>query len=265
MASASASMSDDSSLRPAPQRLRLLTYNIQAGLRTTDFGHYLTGAWRHALPTRDRDENLPRIAETMRGYDLVAVQEADAGSLRTVQQNQMAFLAERAGYKHHGLAVTRDLAPFARICLGWMMQAPPLRVVSHRLPSRIPGRGAIELDIKFESAGGPITVLIAHLSLTAKTCEQQLHFLAECLHGRRHAVLIGDLNCTAGFLREHRALRKIGLTPPQEPPNTYPSWAPSRSIDHVLVTPDLRICRMEALPALHSDHLPLAVDIEVRQ
>jgi endonuclease/exonuclease/phosphatase family metal-dependent hydrolase len=257
-------MSGDSP-RAVPRSLRLLTYNIQAGLHTAHFGHYLTGAWRHALPTSDRDRNLPRVAEIMRGYDLVAVQEADAGSLRTVQQNQMAFLAERAGYAHHGLAVTRNLAPFARICLGWMAQTAPQHMASHRLPSRIPGRGAIELDFEFEAAGTTVTILIAHLSLTASACERQLHFLADCLHGRRHAVLVGDLNCSAAFLREHRALRHLGLVPPQEPPNTYPSWAPSRSIDHVLVTPDLHISRIEALPALYSDHLPLAVEIEVRR
>jgi endonuclease/exonuclease/phosphatase family metal-dependent hydrolase len=247
----------------APRRLRLLTYNIHAGLAAEGLAHYWTGLWRHALPARDRAPNLASIAQTIRGYDLVAVQEADAGSLRTLQQNQMAFLAERAGYPHHGLAITRDLAPFARICLGWLAHQAPLRMASHRLPSRIPGRGAVELDVELAAAGGPVTVIIAHLSLTGAARERQLHFLAEALHGRRHAVLVGDLNCSALDLHEHKALRRLGLRAAADVPPTYPSWAPSRSLDHVLVTPDLRIARIEALAVPYSDHLPLSVEIEV--
>ena len=74
--------------------LRLLTYNIQVGLHTRDYGHMVSGAWRHVWPSRSQSGNLERIAELLSEYDFVAIQEADAGSLRTRDCNQIEFLAE---------------------------------------------------------------------------------------------------------------------------------------------------------------------------
>ena len=57
--------------------LKLLTYNIQVGIETSHYGHYFTRAWRYALPFRSRHENLNRIAQMLRPYDLVALQDAE--------------------------------------------------------------------------------------------------------------------------------------------------------------------------------------------
>ena len=48
---------------------------------------------------------------------------------------------------------------------------------------------------------------------------------------------------------------------PETPPPTFPSWKPRRAIDHVLLSRPLALARLETLPALRSDHLPLAADI----
>jgi endonuclease/exonuclease/phosphatase family metal-dependent hydrolase len=69
---------------PAPQRtLRLLSYNIQIGIKTRRYGQYLTHSWKHLLHHPQRFANLDRIAQLMSGYDLVGIQEADAGSARS--------------------------------------------------------------------------------------------------------------------------------------------------------------------------------------
>src|SRR3546814_1855270 len=46
-----------------PGRLRVLTLNIQVGMQTAHYGDYVTGAWRHVLPSRRVRANLDRIAE----------------------------------------------------------------------------------------------------------------------------------------------------------------------------------------------------------
>ena len=80
------------------QRLRLLSYNIHVGARPSHYGHYVTRAWRHLLPGPGMHATLDQMAEMMQGHDFVAVQEADAGSLRTRFVNQLEYLAKRAGY-----------------------------------------------------------------------------------------------------------------------------------------------------------------------
>jgi len=65
---------------PADGRLRLLSFNIQVGISTERYHHYLTRSWQHLLPHPGRAGNLQRIGELLGNYDLVALQEADGGS-----------------------------------------------------------------------------------------------------------------------------------------------------------------------------------------
>lgn len=241
--------------------LRLLTYNIQVGLHTRDYGHMVSGAWRHVWPSRSQSGNLERIAELLSEYDFVAIQEADAGSLRTRSCNQIEFLAERAGFNHCGYIVTRDLQPVARHCHGWMSRVAPVSQESHSLASRIPGRAALRL--RFDDALSDLTLLSAHLSLGGRDRRRQLEQLSELAGDDRRVVLMGDLNSGADFLRDHPALRARGFRPVHDAPKTYPSWRPRRALDQVLVTPDLELLSVSALPLQLSDHAPLAIDLRV--
>jgi endonuclease/exonuclease/phosphatase family metal-dependent hydrolase len=242
-------------------RLRLLSFNIQVALDTRHAGHYLTGAWRHALPHKASHSNLELIAQTMRGYDFVAIQEGDAGSLRTRFRNQIEFLAEQAGYPYHGLTVTRDLHPIARHCLGFLSRHAPASVEDLELPSPIPGRRALRVQLGADVSD--LSLIVTHLSLGRRAQERQLEFLARQVAQDRPAVLLGDLNCEPQQLFSHAALQRCGLVGADAAPPTYPSWRPTRSIDHVLVTRDVRIARLEALPLALSDHLPLAAEIDL--
>ena len=75
------------------RRLRLLTYNIQTGIATSRYRHYLTHSWKHVLPCSGRRDNLDQIANLVRHYDIVGLQEADAGSLRSGYVNLTEYLA----------------------------------------------------------------------------------------------------------------------------------------------------------------------------
>jgi endonuclease/exonuclease/phosphatase family metal-dependent hydrolase len=81
---------------------RPLSYNIQVGIATSRFRHYVTGGWKHLLPHRARLRTLASIADPIRGYDLVGVQETDSGSRRTDYIGQTEYLARRAGYAWWG-------------------------------------------------------------------------------------------------------------------------------------------------------------------
>ena len=80
--------------------LRLLSYNIQAGIDTRRYREYVTKGWKHLLPSRERLRNLNLIAEMLHGYDLVGLQEVDSGSLRSGFVDMTEYLAHRSGYPH---------------------------------------------------------------------------------------------------------------------------------------------------------------------
>jgi len=243
------------------RRLRLLSFNIQVGLHTKHYGHYVTRAWQHLMPSPTMHHNLDRIAELMRDYDFVAIQEADAGSLRSHYVNQMEYLASRAGFQHFGLSVTRDLKPVAQHCLGYLSRHAPAKSVEHVLPSSIPGRRA--MTIQLDSGVGGLTLLVAHLSLGGRNQRRQLHYLSDLVPHDRPSVLIGDLNCGPEQLRTHAGLLRSGLWVSAGTPATFPSWRPRRSLDHILVSPDIQVESLVALPHTFSDHRPLAADISI--
>lgn len=239
--------------------LRVLSFNIQLGLRTARGLDYLTQGWRHALPARSIAPGLRLAAEAMRGYDFVAVQEADAGSLRSARIDQIAFLAEHGGYAFHGRAVTRDLAPVARHCLGFLSRWPARIVADHALPGLIPGRRMIHVEV--QSPSGPVAIHVVHLALGSGARYRQLGYVASRVDLDTPSILMGDFNCDADVLRRHPALQRAGFHIYEQDHPTFPSWAPRRAIDHILTSPHLRIEHVQALPRLHSDHLPLMAQI----
>ncbi|PTU31133.1 endonuclease/exonuclease/phosphatase family protein [Stenotrophobium rhamnosiphilum] len=242
--------------------VRLLSLNIQVGLNSSRYWHYLTHAWRHVLPTRSAQLNLDRIAKLVSRYDIVALQEADAGSLRTSQLNQVAHLAERAGFPYWHSAVTRDLRPFAQHCLGCLSRWPLENVKYHALPGWLPGRGALEVEVQPEGRE-PLRLFIVHLALGRRVRKQQLHFISTLIHDRIDTIVLGDLNCDESELTIHDGLRNAGLRGVHKN-HTFPSWRPSRALDHILVTPTVEVLTATVLEERLSDHLPVATEIRLR-
>lgn len=241
--------------------LKLLTYNIQVGIETSRYHHYVTRAWRYALPFRSRHENLNRIAQILAPYDLVALQETDAGSLRSNYVDQVAHLAEQAGFPYWHTRVNRRLGRWARHSMGLLSRYRPTEVREVSLPSRIPGRGALIARFGEETEG--LLVIVAHLSLDRRTQENQLAFLSSMIGNNPHAILMGDLNCSWDAVRNHHAL--AGLRGSPHPLPSYPSWRPTRSLDHILVTPSLDIQHTQVVSHVASDHLPLAMHVTLPQ
>lgn len=255
-------MSDHPAPHPDGLRLRVLSLNIQVGLLTQNYRHYVTRAWRHVLPSRHARENLKRVAALAADYDLVALQEADAGSLRTRQVNQVAHLAELAGFPYWHAAVTRDLAPFAQHCLGCLSRQPLQSTHFHPLPGRLPGRGVLEISLQ-PAGHEPLRLLIAHLALSRGVRAQQLDFLAGLVRPGVDTVLMGDLNCEHGELDARPSLTRAGLQALHEA-HTFPSWAPSKSLDHMLATPGVTVLSTRVLDERLSDHLPVATELCLR-
>jgi endonuclease/exonuclease/phosphatase family metal-dependent hydrolase len=243
--------------------VRLLSLNIQFGLQGARYVQYLTHAWRHFVPTRRARDNLDRIAALASPYDLVAIQEADAGSLRTSRLNQVAHMAQLAGFPHWHAAVTRDLRPFAQHCLGCLSRWPLQFVEYHPLPGWLPGRGALEVEIQ-PPGREALRVVIAHLALGRRARARQLGFLAKLVRDGTDTILLGDLNCGPHELKAHEGFSATGLRGVHDGQHTFPSWRPSRALDHILVTPSVEVLGATVLQERLSDHLPVATEIRLR-
>src|SRR5690554_777401 len=129
-------------MKPRPQserRLRIMSYNIQTGIETSYYRHYVTRGWRHFLPHADRQSNLQRIAQIISEFDIVGLQEVDGGSFRSGYVNQAQFLAQHAQFPFWYSQTNRNLGKFAQHSNGLLSKLRPMEIREHKLPGMIPG------------------------------------------------------------------------------------------------------------------------------
>jgi endonuclease/exonuclease/phosphatase family metal-dependent hydrolase len=251
-------MADD---HPGPQRLRLLSYNIQSGLSTHTYSQYLTRSWRHLVPVPSRMVNLDGIARILSDYDLVGLQEVDAGSLRSGFVNQVKYLAAYAGFEHVCDQSNRKIGMISQHGNALLSRIRPDGITEHKLPGLIPGRGVLE--VRFGSGADALHVLILHMALGRRGRLRQIEFLAELVRDCRHVILMGDLNCPSDSREMAVLLESACLCEPEPGLLTFPSWRPDRQLDHILVSPSIAVERVEVLDHIYSDHLPIAMEVRL--
>ncbi len=249
--------------RAAPRRLRLLSYNIQSGLTTNRYSHYVTGGWKHVVPVPSRMRNLERIAALIARYDIVGLQEVDAGSLRSGFVDQAHYLADRGRFQHFYEQTNRQIGRISRHSNVFLSRIRPDSIREYRLPGVIGGRGALMVRFGSGEDEGCLHLCIAHLALSRRARRLQLGYLAERVRDRQHLVLMGDLNC-ASDSQDMRWFRETAnLVEPVQGLRTFPSWNPRRQLDHILVSPGLGVEDLEVLGYRYSDHLPIAMALKV--
>jgi endonuclease/exonuclease/phosphatase family metal-dependent hydrolase len=243
----------------APGRgLRLLSYNIQAGIDTRRYREYVTKGWKHLLPHRERLRNLNLIADMLHGYDLVGLQEVDSGSLRSGFVDMTEYLANRSGYPHWYHQVNRNMGVLAQHSNGFLSRIRPTRVSNYRLP---PGNGRGAMIFEFGEGPEALVVCSVHLALSRRVRGLQLDYINELVAERKHLVVMGDLNAGCDSSEVRTFIEKVGLTEPACDQATFPSWRPVRRIDHILVSRSIEVSRTRVVDYALSDHLPICVEL----
>lgn len=243
------------------QTLRLLSYNIQVGMGYKSVRDYVTQGWKHFLPHARVCHNLNNIARLISKFDVIALQEADGGSLRSGFINQTEYLAKAGHFPFWHNQINRNFGHFAQHSNGLISRVKPVEITYYKLPGLIPGRGA--MMVRFGSNNKPLILLIMHLSLGQRTRQRQMIHISQIVRSYEHVIVMGDMNCQPNSPEMDCLLRNTDLCEPVHGLKTFPSWRPVKKIDHILVTPALEISDVHVLNYPLSDHLPIAMDIHV--
>jgi len=240
---------------------RLMTYNV----------HRCVGVDRRL----DVDRTAAVIAE--HEPDIVCLQELDVGRARTGRADQAHEIARRLEMTFHfhpAMRVEEELYGDAILT-----HLPERLVRAGALPTvrGVPGlepRGAQWVAIQVGERR--LNVINTHLGLVPREQRRQAAMLVgpewlghpDCA---APCILAGDFNSaplTAPYRHVARRLRDaqrapgLGRTVP-----TFPSGFPMLRIDHVFVSPGIRVTGVFApfspLARMASDHLPLIVDFEL--
>ena len=241
-----------------PQILKIMTYNIQVAMPSHGIRHYIMHSWHHIFPHPRRNRNLLAIAEVIKPFDIVALQELDAGSIRSHHINQVDFLAEEAVFPYAEQQTTRNFGPFARHSKGLLSRYPIHNVHHYILPSALPGRGTTTFCIGPKSS--PLFIVNVHLSLGAKSQSDQLDFIRELTEKYEHVIVMGDFNMSPTQLAELDVF-KDRLNLAVSDALTYPSWKPKKQLDYILLSHSLKVQKAGVLNLPYSDHLPMFAEI----
>lgn len=243
------------------KKLKLLSYNVQIGIPTKRYRQYITKSWKHILPFSERQDNLDRIADFVSDFDIVGLLELDAGSIRTEFMHQPSYIAQRAQLPYVYTQTNRNIGVLAKHSFAILSRYPASKVIEHTLPSRIPGRGALE--VHFGDQKDPLVVVLSHLSLSRRTRGKQMDYLSEIVKEHRHAVVMGDFNAHVDSAEFQPFFSSTDFGKPENTQLTFPSWKPRRSFDHILTSAELQQNQPEVFGVDFSDHLPVGMDINI--
>ncbi len=238
-----------------------MSYNVQVGIHTRKARDYLLGSWKHLLPHSQRLPNLDRVAQLIHDYDIIGLQEVDAGSIRSNFINLTEYLAERGDFPYWYHQVNRNLGQFAQHSNGFLSHYKPDCVEDLRLPGFIPGRQA--LLAYYEAGQDSLAVIVLHLALSRRARLAQLDYVADIVNQVPHAIVMGDLNCRIHSRELQRLFEKTSLREPAGNLCTFPSWRPVHNIDHILVSAELEVLNACVLDYPVSDHLPIMTEIKL--
>lgn len=235
--------------------MRILTYNIQAGIGTRSSRDMIFGLRSHFRDSLRKRKTIDAIAEFISDFDIVCLQEIGLGGQRSGGISQLPRLSEGSGLSHSIVQLNREIGKVSKHGNAILSRYPIKGFLDKKLPGRVPGRGKMICEIE------GLIIVNTHLSLAPKAQTEQLSFMASELKDRENIVLCGDLNMGSRAGRLEGFADQCGLDILTTPfTKTHPSWAPKRDLDHILISQSLSAKTVKVHDDIRlSDHLPVSV------
>ncbi|GAB6158395.1 hypothetical protein JCM39194_15950 [Desulfotomaculum varum] len=227
------------------QTIRVVSYNI-----------------RHARGLDNRVD-LNRVAQVLGASkaQLIGLQEVDKHMPRSFFQHQAKTLGRWLRKSWVFVPnLTWGAAQYGNAVLcGW----PIVSYQQYLLPSQGEQRGLLETEIALP--GGTVSFFCTHLGLNEQERLQQAEEILRIVtRTNRPVILVGDFND-----RPDSPVYNLITSVLQDAAGsgegaaTYPAGQPTERIDYVFISPAWQVLASFPMQANASDHLPLAVDLQL--
>ena len=256
--------------------VKLITYNIEYCEGMEGIWYQYLQFWKIFFPPKNLDTKIVAALKKI-NPDILALIEVDVGSLRAHGRDEVRFLEEKLKLNDFVEKIKYPLK-------GWLKlfhHLPILDKQANAIISRFPfekvryhvfhegtKRMVIEATVKCPKK---VTLLAAHLALGKKARAKQIKELINIVNKIKNpAILMGDFNTFNGEEEISELLRKTHLKDAVKLHSkanifTEPAWHPTRRLDYILASPQLKINKYSVLKFHFSDHLPLMIDFEFRK
>jgi endonuclease/exonuclease/phosphatase family metal-dependent hydrolase len=244
--------------------MRFLLYNVRY---CTGTGGPLHLPWGGYLMKRTT-QNLRRIAAFIHSChpDIVGLLEADAGSYRSDQTNQVAAIAQVLGHYHvyeskYAQPSLARAVPILNKQVNAFLCSDVIQRGKFHYFDRGIKRLVIQLDLR------DLTLFLVHLSIRFKTRHSQLGDLYSLVKEvTKPCIVAGDFNVFRGGREMKLFLAATGLRNAcSDGRASFPSWKPRRQLDFILHNGGIQVTHFQMPRVQLSDHLPLLCDFEIKR
>lgn len=213
-------------------------------------------------------ERIARIIEEEEA-DIIGLQEVDNHwSERSDFQDQAKWLAERLGMFYvYAANLDRDPLnegePRRQYGTAILSKYPILHSENHPLTKigNTEQRGLLEAAINVK--GNHLHFYNTHLALTTAEREIQMkEIIAIAGESKGPKVIMGDLNAVPESIEmQPMYAQYLDVFADQPEAYTYPAVNPTKRIDYIFTSTDVKAVETEVLQTLASDHLPLTAEL----
>ncbi len=240
--------------------MKLLTWNIQAGIGTSRYRDYFLRAHLQLVHAPSKTAILNNIASEIAPYDVVCLQEVDLGGRRAGYRSQVDDIAALSGHDHVAVQENRRIPGISRHGNAILSRWPLATVRDLKLPGQVSGRGCLVAEV---AGKHDLTIACLHLSLGRSDQVLQLAAVAQALRGAPAWAAMGDFNCAAhGAPLESFCEDTAGHLRRPAPP-TFPAWRPRFDYDHIVTGGKLLVTQYQCEPATFSDHRAVSAQVTV--
>lgn len=224
--------------------------------------------------------NLQKIADCIHKHspDIVTLQEVDQPSMLSGNFNQFDWLAIKLEYPHKYFAPSCSITLFGKkifISGNAIFSRFPLEhCESYNFDFSFPTdrMGFVIADAKLPR-DKMVTIVSVHTAsfdwTRLNSRAHQLRLVEKVITTKQGGVVIaGDLNCD--FMGNEDSMRSfvhrldlVAHEPDSNELPTYPSWNPSKRIDWILASKELKLISYKTIKDRLSDHLAVFADISV--
>ncbi|TFG86079.1 MAG: endonuclease [Chromatiales bacterium] len=211
--------------------------------------------------------NLDNIIDFIksRNPDVVGLLEVDVGSVRSGRINQAESIARALGHYScyeckYGEDSLNQLLPILRKQANAFLAAP--HILGERFHYFDTGIKRLIIELELDV----VVIFLVHLSLKYRHRQFQLRHLYELVSRTEKPVIVaGDFNTFWGESEMFLFMKAAGLRSANVSGLlSYPSKSPRMELDFILYGAGIEISSFDVPKVLHSDHLPLICDFELR-
>jgi len=242
--------------------MRILVYNIRYG----------TGGKKPLFPWSgylgNTDKNIRDIADFIQPLDpdIIGLIEVDAGTFRANRKNQAQVIADQLGHYHIWKSKYHQESHLANRVPMFNKQGNAFLASDSITNERFHyfSKGVKKLVIELEMNN--LVIYLVHLALGKNARGQQLRDLYDMVKNcPKPHIVAGDFNVFWGEKEIAEFLDNTGMiNADDEKLPSYPSWQPSRHLDFILHSPEIKVRNFWMPQVIYSDHLPLVCDFDVQ-